>query len=552
MLDDLSTGHRDAVPDRAPVRRGRPRAGGGRGARRGIRRRAALRRQVAGRRERAAARAVLARQRRDRRRACSTRCVDHGTPRLVFSSTAATYGEPEQVPIREDAPTRPTNPYGASKLAIDHAIGSYARAHGLAATSLRYFNVAGAHGRVRRAPRGGDPPHPARAAGRARAARQRRRSSATTGRPRTGPASATTSTSTTWPRPTCSRSADGGARRARDLQPRQRQRLLGAARWWRRAGPSPGTRSRRSRPPARRRPRRARGLQRGGDAPPWAGARRRRTCHDRRRRVAVHAGAPAGLTSPPAPSRAAVHGPGSGHTPGSPALPSPAAPCHARHRHGRWLRGRQALAHLFGRHARRPRRAQQAGEPVPGPCLLGPVQRDAGERAVAAQQRARRQERGGLGGLGIGRLAGQRRPQLLRSSRPDAAQRTSAASRTSTSDSARASATTRPSSRCSRPVAASSSARSTSACPVGAGSPGPSVGSSPSPSRPRGSAGSSAASTARVSIRARRRRRPGVVGATSFSSSARSASATSPAATAVAANGVVSGSGTAPRHPHVS
>ncbi|OLT06290.1 UDP-glucose 4-epimerase GalE [Pseudonocardia sp. CNS-004] len=70
----------------------------------------------------------------------------HRTPRLVFSSTAATYGEPEQVPIREDAPTRPTNPYGASKLAIDHAIGSYAAAHGLAAVSLRYFNVAGAHG----------------------------------------------------------------------------------------------------------------------------------------------------------------------------------------------------------------------------------------------------------------------------------------------------------------------------------------------------------------------------------------------------------------------
>jgi UDP-glucose 4-epimerase len=74
--------------------------------------------------------------------------VRHGTPRLVFSSTAATYGEPDQVPIPEDAPTRPTNPYGASKLAIDNAIGGYARAHGLAATSLRYFNVAGAHGRV--------------------------------------------------------------------------------------------------------------------------------------------------------------------------------------------------------------------------------------------------------------------------------------------------------------------------------------------------------------------------------------------------------------------
>ncbi|PTR26685.1 UDP-glucose 4-epimerase [Rhodococcus sp. OK519] len=68
-----------------------------------------------------------------------------GTPRLVFSSTAATYGEPETTPITEDAPTRPTNPYGATKLAIDHAITSYAHAHSLAATSLRYFNVAGAY-----------------------------------------------------------------------------------------------------------------------------------------------------------------------------------------------------------------------------------------------------------------------------------------------------------------------------------------------------------------------------------------------------------------------
>jgi UDP-glucose 4-epimerase len=70
----------------------------------------------------------------------------HGTPRLVFSSTAAAYGEPEQSPIPETAPTRPTNTYGATKLAIDHAITSYARAHGLAAMSLRYFNVAGAYG----------------------------------------------------------------------------------------------------------------------------------------------------------------------------------------------------------------------------------------------------------------------------------------------------------------------------------------------------------------------------------------------------------------------
>lgn len=70
----------------------------------------------------------------------------HGTPRLVFSSTAATYGEPTEVPIKESAPTQPTNTYGATKLAIDHAISSYAAAHGLAAVSLRYFNVAGAYG----------------------------------------------------------------------------------------------------------------------------------------------------------------------------------------------------------------------------------------------------------------------------------------------------------------------------------------------------------------------------------------------------------------------
>lgn len=72
----------------------------------------------------------------------------HGVSNLVFSSTAATYGEPEQVPITEDMPTSPTNAYGATKLAIDYAITSYAKAYGLAATSLRYFNVAGAYGKV--------------------------------------------------------------------------------------------------------------------------------------------------------------------------------------------------------------------------------------------------------------------------------------------------------------------------------------------------------------------------------------------------------------------
>jgi len=71
-----------------------------------------------------------------------------GTPRIVFSSTAAVYGEPEQVPIEETAPTRPTSPYGGSKIAVDTALGEYARMHGLGAVSLRYFNVTGAYRQV--------------------------------------------------------------------------------------------------------------------------------------------------------------------------------------------------------------------------------------------------------------------------------------------------------------------------------------------------------------------------------------------------------------------
>lgn len=70
---------------------------------------------------------------------------DHGIGTIVFSSTAAVYGEPATVPIDEDEPARPTNPYGASKLAADQLLGYAAAAHGIAAVSLRYFNVAGAY-----------------------------------------------------------------------------------------------------------------------------------------------------------------------------------------------------------------------------------------------------------------------------------------------------------------------------------------------------------------------------------------------------------------------
>ncbi|CAN5851629.1 UDP-glucose 4-epimerase GalE [soil metagenome] len=67
-----------------------------------------------------------------------------GVHRLVFSSTAAVYGVPNETPIREDAANVPINPYGATKLAFEEAMRWYGAAYGLCAFSLRYFNVAGA------------------------------------------------------------------------------------------------------------------------------------------------------------------------------------------------------------------------------------------------------------------------------------------------------------------------------------------------------------------------------------------------------------------------
>jgi len=69
----------------------------------------------------------------------------HGVRGIVFSSTAATYGEPLEIPITEAHPQLPTNPYGETKLAFERALEWYHRAYGMSYVALRYFNAAGAH-----------------------------------------------------------------------------------------------------------------------------------------------------------------------------------------------------------------------------------------------------------------------------------------------------------------------------------------------------------------------------------------------------------------------
>ncbi len=70
--------------------------------------------------------------------------LKHGVKKIVFSSTAATYGEPEYIPIDEKHPQKPINPYGQSKLMIEKIMDDYDKAYGLKSVRLRYFNVAGA------------------------------------------------------------------------------------------------------------------------------------------------------------------------------------------------------------------------------------------------------------------------------------------------------------------------------------------------------------------------------------------------------------------------
>ncbi len=69
----------------------------------------------------------------------------HGVARFVFSSTAATFGMPEKMPITEDTPQHPINPYGASKLAVEKALADYSHAYRWGFAALRYFNASGAN-----------------------------------------------------------------------------------------------------------------------------------------------------------------------------------------------------------------------------------------------------------------------------------------------------------------------------------------------------------------------------------------------------------------------
>ena len=82
-------------------------------------------------------------------RALIAAAVTAGVPHFIFSSTAATYGEPEVSPVSEDSPKLPINPYGMSKLMSEHMLADTARAHPINYCALRYFNVAGADPQAR-------------------------------------------------------------------------------------------------------------------------------------------------------------------------------------------------------------------------------------------------------------------------------------------------------------------------------------------------------------------------------------------------------------------
>jgi UDP-glucose 4-epimerase len=150
VLDDLSTGHRAAVPEGCRVEVGSYSDE--------ARLTDLLRREAVDAVLHCAARSLVGESIADPARyyrdnvaggiALLEACRAAGVRRFVLSSTAAVYGIPDAVPITEDAPLRPINPYGETKRTLEAALAWYGRAYGLRSVALRYFNVAGATDRV--------------------------------------------------------------------------------------------------------------------------------------------------------------------------------------------------------------------------------------------------------------------------------------------------------------------------------------------------------------------------------------------------------------------
>ena len=197
-----------------------------------------------------------------------------GVRDLVFSSSAAVYGETTAEPVRETDPTRPLNPYGATKLAAEDLLRWAAATGRVDVTALRYFNVAGAGGPTSPTARGRACCRPSSTTSRPAG---RRPSSATTTRRRTARACGTTCTSRTSPMRTCWPSVRPGrpASRCSTSAPAPARR---SSAWWTRCGRRPASASSRSTVRAARRPGGGHRLGRRVHPPDRVG----RPAHDRR------------------------------------------------------------------------------------------------------------------------------------------------------------------------------------------------------------------------------------------------------------------------------
>ena len=208
VLDNLERGHREAVPARRVWSSPTCSTRDGRGC--CARARASTACCISPRSRwsasRSATRSATTARTSAGRSTCSRRWPTSGVTRLVFSSTCAVYGQPDEVPIAETAPPRPTNAYGASKLAVDRMIGDFCLRPRPRRGQPAVLQRRRRQRRARRGPRSRDAPDPEHPPGRARDRRRRWRSSAPTTRRRTARRSATTSTSRIWPPRTCSRS----------------------------------------------------------------------------------------------------------------------------------------------------------------------------------------------------------------------------------------------------------------------------------------------------------------------------------------------------------